>query len=41
MRTLAIIFAFFISGFVANAQETARDTTGTISVEILTSLGES
>lgn len=35
MRTLAIIFAFFISGFVANAQETAKDTTGTISVEIL------
>ena len=35
MRTLAIIFALFITGFTSNAQETAKDTTGTISVEIL------
>lgn len=35
MRTLAIIFALFISGFTAKAQETAKDSTGTISVEIL------
>ncbi|SFC13425.1 Uncharacterized conserved protein, DUF2141 family [Zunongwangia mangrovi] len=35
MRTLAIIFALFISGLAAKAQETAKDSTGTISVEIL------
>jgi len=34
MRTLAVIFAFFISGFVANAQKTTKDATGTISIAI-------
>lgn len=35
MRILAIIFALFISGLAAKAQETAKDSTGTISVEIV------
>ena len=35
MRTLAIIFALFITGFATNAQEAVKDATGTISVEIL------